>query len=201
MWAAAPWASTPWAAVPEEAPSAITGSLSGTLGALTSSATGTLAIAGTLTQTLGAATLSATGTVSQPSITGSLSATLGELTLVAYENEQTTQRGGGHAYLRNGFVQARKRLALQRALDFLTQPEPEEETKQIIREIKAGKPVKQDKKPPVVMREVSAEKLADKLIPSRIAQLPPDIDLQQVIRRAIEIAQERDDEETLMLLL
>ena len=111
------------------------------------------------------------------------------------------QLKSGGAYLRSNFVQARKRLALQRVLDFLTQEEPEEETKQIIREIKAGKPVAADKKPPVVMREVSAEKLADKLIPARIAQLPPDIDLQQVIRRAIEIAQERDDEETLMLLL
>ena len=113
--------------------------------------------------------------------------------------ERLEVRGGGSGG--NRFVEGRKRLALQRALDFLTSREPEEETKQIIREIKAGKPAKPDKHAPVVMREVSAEKLADKIIPSRIAQLPPDIDLQQVIRRAIEIAQDRDDEEALLLLL
>lgn len=59
---------------------AIVGTLSTTLGALTSSAAGTVAIVGTLTKTLDALTLSAAGTVGTPGITGTLSQTLGTLT-------------------------------------------------------------------------------------------------------------------------
>ena len=110
-------------------------------------------------------------------------------------------RTDGHVYLRDGFTAAKKRLALQRVLSYLTEEEPAEETKRIIRAVKAGKPI-QDKKPPVVMAEVSAEKIADRLIPSRAAELAeiPDIDMQAVIKKAIRIAQERDDEDVLLLL-
>lgn len=59
---------------------ATSGALAGTLGALTSSATGSLSITGSLAQTLGAVTSSATGSLS---ITGALSQTLGAATLTA----------------------------------------------------------------------------------------------------------------------
>ena len=57
-----------------------TGSLSATLGALTSSATGTVLISGTASKTLGTLTSSATGTVA---LNGTLSKTLGALTLAS----------------------------------------------------------------------------------------------------------------------
>lgn len=109
---------------------------------------------------------------------------------------------GGHAYLSDRFARARKRIALQRALDYLTNPKPSDETKRVIREIKAGKPVPRES-PPAVMAEVSAEKLAPKLIPERVAELKAaDIDLQRVILRALELAQQdADDEDVLLLML
>lgn len=115
------------------------------------------------------------------------------------EPVEEPRRGGGGV---SRFVQARKRLALQRVLEYLTQPEPTEETKRIIRQVKAGKPIERDEKPPVVMAEVSAEKIAERLIPSRVAavQSIPDVELQAVIRKAIRMAQERDDEDILLLL-
>lgn len=57
---------------------ALKGTLTKTLGALTSAATGTVALKGTLTKTLGALTSSATGTVA---LAGTLSKTLGAATL------------------------------------------------------------------------------------------------------------------------
>lgn len=137
--------------------------------------------------------------------TGSLSADLASITGTVLHTgdgaEVVPLRTGGHAFMRERFAQARKRLALQRILSYLTEEEPAEETKRIIRAVKAGKPI-QDKKPPVVMAEVSAEKIAEKLIPSRVADLAeiPDIDMQAVIKKAIRLAQERDDEDVLLLL-
>ena len=114
-----------------------------------------------------------------------------------------TPAKGGSAY-RNGFVAARKRIALQRMLDYLTEDEPQEETKQIIRAVKAGKPLPPEKKAPAVMKEISAEKIAASLIPARVAEVQTAIDagldVQRVILRAIEIARERDDEDVLLLL-
>lgn len=63
---------------PVEAPTGIVGSLAGTLGALTASASGTVESHGALSATLGALTASATGTVA---VQGSVSATLGPLTV------------------------------------------------------------------------------------------------------------------------
>lgn len=122
------------------------------------------------------------------------------------EEEQAPVKGGGGGYRRtSGWVQARKRVALQRMLAILTEEEPKPETKKLIRAIKAGKPIEvEDKKPPVVMSEISAEKIAASLIPERVAVIEQAIagglDVQRVILRAIEIARERDDEDVLMLL-
>lgn len=66
---------------------ALSASLSQTLGALTLSSGGTVAIVGTTSQTLGALTLSGTGTVA---VAGALSQTLGALTLTASESTSST---------------------------------------------------------------------------------------------------------------
>lgn len=77
-----------WA--PASAGGGISGTLTATLGALTSSATGTVAIKGTLTKTLGTLTTSATGAVA---VKADLAKTLGALTLVA-EASITSGRTG-----------------------------------------------------------------------------------------------------------
>ncbi len=64
----------------EELQPAITGSLSSTLAAATTSATGTVAISGSASATLGSLTVNATGTVA---IAGSLSSTLAAVTVAA----------------------------------------------------------------------------------------------------------------------
>lgn len=69
----------------------INGTLSATLGALTSAATGTVALAGTLAKTLGALTSTATGTVA---LTGTLAKTLGSLALMATGELSTTNIDG-----------------------------------------------------------------------------------------------------------
>lgn len=58
---------------------ALAGVLTKTLGSLTSTATGTVALVGTLAKTLGALTVVATGTISSANIDGTLSVTLGSL--------------------------------------------------------------------------------------------------------------------------
>lgn len=88
--ASRPLGSQPLASAEAAAPSGRTGTLSVTLGALTSSATGTVAIAGALSKTLGTLTSSATGTVA---LTGALSQTLGALTLAA-DGTVTSGRSG-----------------------------------------------------------------------------------------------------------
>lgn len=60
---------------------AITGTLSATLGAVTSSSAGAVAIVGSLSATLGALSLSAAGSLESTAIEGALSATLGAVTL------------------------------------------------------------------------------------------------------------------------
>jgi hypothetical protein len=71
----APWAGEDFVAFLEL--SNIDGALTATLGALTASATGTVALAATLTKTLGSLTVTAAATLAN---TGSLAATLGALT-------------------------------------------------------------------------------------------------------------------------
>lgn len=115
------------------------------------------------------------------------------------EPEPETRRRRGHA---SQFVQARKKLALQHLLEYLTEEEPAETTKRVIAEVKAGRPIPQVQTPRI-RTDLTASELADKLIPSRVFQLQhlmPDIEPQKVIQRAIRIAQERDDEDILMLL-
>lgn len=115
------------------------------------------------------------------------------------EPEPETRRRRGHA---SQFVQARKKLALQHLLEYLTEEEPAEATKRVIAEVKAGRPIPQVQTPRI-RTDLTAAELADKLIPSRVFQLQnlmPDIEPQKVIQRAIRIAQERDDEDILMLL-
>lgn len=111
------------------------------------------------------------------------------------------RRRGGHAW-----IHARKkaqRLALQHWWEYLTKEEPAAETKRVIREIKAGKPVPESKTPKGP-DSISAEKLADKIIPSRLWEaqniIAPSVDLQRVVANALRIAQEREDEELLLLL-
>lgn len=115
------------------------------------------------------------------------------------EPEPETRRRRGHV---SQFVQARKKLALQHLLEYLTEEEPAETTKRVIAEVKAGRPIPQVQTPRI-RTDLTASELADKLIPSRVFQLQnlmPDIEPQKVIQRAIRIAQERDDEDILMLL-
>jgi hypothetical protein len=141
--------------------------------------------------------------------TGALAADAAQVSGVAFIGDEPppaeVERGNGTS---SGFVRARKaierRLHLQRLLDHLTEEEPAAETKRIIRAVKAGKPIPADPKPPAVMPEVSASKLADKIIPSRIAAVEQaqaqGLDIQRVVLRAIQIARERDDEEVMLLL-
>jgi hypothetical protein len=87
-------------------------------------------------------------------------------------------------------------------VDYLTEDKPTESTKKVITEVKAGRPIPQTKaKGP---SNISAERLAEKIIPSRLwaAQnlIADNVDVQRVVAKAIRIAQERDDEEVLMLL-
>lgn len=116
----------------------------------------------------------------------------------APEPQERTRRGGG-----SRFVQARKRLAMQHWWDYLTEEEPTAETKRVIAEIKAGRPIP-DSKPPKGPDNISAEKLAAKIIPSRLwaAQnlIAENVDVQRVVAKALRIAQERDDEDILLLL-
>lgn len=116
-----------------------------------------------------------------------------------FETTTTARRGGRHS----AWIKARQRLALQTWWDFLTEEDPAESTKRIIKEVKAGRPIP-PVKPPKGPDSISAEKLAAKIIPSRLwtAQnlIVDNVDVQKVVAKAIRIAQERDDEEVLMLL-
>ena len=122
---------------------------------------------------------------------------VGEVVGAEPEIQPRTRRG--HA---SHWVRARQRMALQTWIDYLTEEEPTESTQKVITEIKAGRPIPQTKaKGP---SNISAERLAEKIIPSRLwaAQnlIADNVDVQKVVAKAIRIAQERDDEEVLMLL-
>jgi len=131
-------------------------------------------------------------------ITGYAPTVIGEVVIP----DDTHARGGAY---RNRFVEGRKRIALQRLLSYLTEDDPPAETKRQVRAVKAGKPVPpEERKPPVVMQEVSAQKLAAKIIPERIQAIEQaaaaGLDVQRVILKAIEMARERDEEEVMLLL-
>jgi hypothetical protein len=115
--------------------------------------------------------------------------------------EPTARRGG--AWKGTGWQKARQRIALQTWWDYLTEETPTESTKRIIAEVKAGRPIPQTKTPKGPP-SISAEKLAEKIIPSRLWAaenlIVEHVELQRVVAKAIRIAQERDDEDILMLL-
>jgi hypothetical protein len=139
-------------------------------------------------------------TLTAESGTFTLSGGDADLTYSAEPAVVPTVRRRGHA---TPWIAARKRLALQTWWDYLTEETPAESTQRVIKEVKAGRPIP-EVKPPKGPESISAEKLADKIIPSRLwaAQnlIVDNVDVQRVVRNAIRIAQERDDEEILMLL-
>jgi hypothetical protein len=141
-------------------------------------------------------------TLTAESGTFSLSGGDADLTYSGAPVVETTARRGG-AWKGTGWQKARQRIALQTWWDYLTEETPAESTQRIIKEVKAGRPIPQTKTPKGP-ESISAEKLADKIIPSRLwaAQniISEHVELQRVVAKAIRIAQERDDEDVLMLL-
>jgi hypothetical protein len=102
------------------------------------------------------------------------------------------------------FVEARKRLPMPFLIDWLTNEEPSEETKRVITEIKAGRPIPRDAKPPKGPENISAERLAREILPYRAFQfetyLSDLVFASRTIEKAVSIARERDDEDILLLL-
>jgi hypothetical protein len=102
------------------------------------------------------------------------------------------------------FVEARKRLPMPFLIDWLTNDEPSEETKRVITEIKAGRPIPRDAKPPKGPENISAERLAGEILPYRAFQfqtyLSDLVFASRTIENAVSIARERDDEDILLLL-
>ena len=110
-----------------------------------------------------------------------------------------TRRRGGFV---SRYIPARRKLPSAYLIDWLTNEEPTEETKRVIREIKAGRPLPERLDPPKVEKRMTPEELASKLIPRRLINLSEVLPVEQtqLIRKAVRIAQERDDEDILMLL-
>lgn len=108
----------------------------------------------------------------------------------------TERRRGG-----SRFAIARKALLKRQLIEWLTKEEPSEEVKTAVQEVKAGVPVETTEaaKPEP---KIDPEELAKKLIPRRLIGLDDILTRSQlrVVRRAAQIAQERDDEDILMLL-
>jgi hypothetical protein len=183
---------------------AVVGSSATTNGADTATASGTTSIVGTSATTNASDTATASG--SAGAVSGTAAVTNADDTASGEGftgNEppavEVVKRGGG-----SNFVKARKRLAVEYLIEYLTEEEPSEETKRVVAEIKAGRPVPQDAKPPAPGRSMSAAELADKIIPRRLlvyqSLMADVVEPQKVVQRAIRIAQERDDEDLLMLL-
>jgi hypothetical protein len=165
-----------------------------------STASGTTTIVGTSATTNADDAADASGVAG--AVTGTVAVTNADDIAAAFEAVQVIERarrGGG-----SNFVKARKRLAVEYLIEYLTEEEPSAETKRVIAEIKAGRPVPADAKPPSVARSLSVADLADKIIPRRLMSyqnlIVGAIEPQRVIARAVRIAQERDDEDVLMLL-
>lgn len=118
--------------------------------------------------------------------------------------EAAPTRRSRRAGARTKLESDRRRLALQWWYDYLTKPQPSEQTKRVIAEIKAGRPIPQDAKPPKGPDNISAQTLADRILPERRIEaenvLAHMVDMQKVVENALRIAQEREEEELLMLL-
>ena len=118
----------------------------------------------------------------------------------AVAEERRSRRAGARTKLESD----RRRLALQWWYDYLTKPQPSEQTKRVIAEVKAGRPIPQDAKPPKGPENISAKTLADRILPERRIEaenvLAHMVDMQKVVENALRIAQEKEEEELLMLL-
>jgi hypothetical protein len=169
-----------------------------------SNAAGTTTIVGSSATTNADDTAAASGVAG--AITGTSATTNADDTASAegYPGDEppavaVVKRGGG-----SNFVKARKRLAVEYLIEYLTEEEPSAETKRVIAEIKAGRPVPADAKPPSAARSLSVADLAEKIIPRRLMSyqnlIVDAIEPQRVIARAVRIAEEREDEDLLMLL-
>jgi hypothetical protein len=110
------------------------------------------------------------------------------------------KRGGGV----NRFVEARKRLPMPFLVDWLTNDEPTEATQRVIREIKAGRPIPQDAKPPKGPENISPARLASAILPNRAyafdTWLSDLIVTSRAVEKAVQIARDKDDEDILLLL-
>jgi hypothetical protein len=168
-----------------------------------SNAAGTTTIVGSSATTNADDTAAASGVAG--AITGTSATTNADDTASAegYPGDEppavaVVKRGGSN------FVKARKRLAVEYLIEYLTEEEPSAETKRVIAEIKAGRPVPADAKPPSAARSLSVADLAEKIIPRRLMSyqnlIVDAIEPQRVIARAVRIAEEREDEDLLMLL-
>ena len=116
------------------------------------------------------------------------------------EPQEPQTRGGG----RSRFVEARKRLPMPFLIDWLTNEEPSAQTKRVIAEIKAGRPIPRDAKPPKGPENISATRLAVQILPSRAfvfkTYLADLVHASRTVEKAVALATERDDEDILMLL-
>lgn len=114
-------------------------------------------------------------------------------------------RPSRRAGARSKLETARRRIALNWLYDYLTKPKPSEDTKRVIRAIKAGRPIPEGLTPPKGPESISASKLAAEMLPERRQEaeivLPSFIDLQKVVENAIQIAKEREEEEDILMLL
>jgi len=114
--------------------------------------------------------------------------------------QEPQARGGG----RSRFVEARKRLPMPFLIDWLTNEEPSAQTKRVIAEIKAGRPIPRDAKPPKGPENISATRLAVQILPSRAfvfkTYLADLVHASRTVEKAVALATERDDEDILMLL-
>lgn len=156
-------------------------------------------------------------------VTGTITATPGQILVAAIQNTLSgalsgslavggidfaapvePARGRSVTFYKQKKARAR-RLALQYWYDLLTEETPSDDTKRVIRAIKAGKPIPEGAKPPAGPKDISAAKLAKEIIPGRAKQVLEvsaigDLELQKVVENAIRMAQERDDEDVLLLL-
>lgn len=186
-------------------PLSITGTISASgdiqIGTSFDLATDPIAITGTLSASgdiqIGTSfDLSAGGAVA---LTGSLS-TSGDIQSSTEPVVVTTPKRGGISR----FVEARKRLPMPFLVDWLTNDEPTEATQRVIREVKAGRPIPHDVKPPKGPENISPARLAREILPERAyafdTWLSDMIITSRAIEKAVQIARERDDEDILLLL-
>lgn len=157
----------------------------------------------------GALTLTGYAPTVETTANQSVDVPAGSLTLTGYAPtvlgtlvtpDTPTRRGGGISR----FVEARKRLPMPFLVDWLTNAEPTEATKRVIREVKAGRPIPHDVKPPKGPENISPARLAREILPERAyafdTWLSDMIITSRAVEKAVQIALEHDDEEVLLLL-